>query len=48
MSTTVSGSTSSTVGELTGEISIVVTGGTVGEDSNLTLPTGSVDPDYPY
>lgn len=48
MSTTVSGSTSSTVGELTGEISIVVTGGTVVTGSALPLPTGSVDPDYPY
>lgn len=46
MSTTVSGSTSSTVGELTGEISIVVTGGTEPETYPFTIPTGSIDPSF--
>ena len=48
MSTTVSGSISSTIGESTSTISVTVTGGTTGSISPMSLPTGSVDPSYPY
>ena len=48
MATTLSGSISSTIGESTSTISIIVTGGTIGSVSPMSLPTGSVDPNYPY
>lgn len=44
MSTTLSGSVG--IGENT--ISITVTGGTIVLPTSLSLPTGSIDPNYPY
>jgi hypothetical protein len=48
MSTTLSGSVTSTIGEITGTISITVTGGITGSSYPIVASTGSIDPNYPY